>query len=136
MKVHKSGSSMAEAVYNAFLSHCIDIEARVFTIAGQVLAEPPAVYEFWELGTTGIFVPDLSTETVKVNCMGMQCDLEMDRATLGAALTLMAVNHTIWSVHERGEDTAYLIKLQGDLQELVYEEGNQFDNSAIFTFLD
>lgn len=127
---------MAEAIYNTYLSDCIELEARVYGTAAQVLSDPPAMYEFWEDRNIGIFVPELEGEKVEVQCMGLQTSVTMDRATLGAALTLMALNHTIWAVHERGEDTRFLIKLQGDLQEYVYEEGNPFDNAAIFAFLD
>lgn len=125
MNVYSSNDSesMAHALYNTYLSHCIVIEARVFDLANRVTEDGFTCWEFWEDGSVGIWVPETDEKEIRVECMGMQCTVAMNRATLGAALTLMAINHEIWSVHESGGDPAYLIKLQGDLQEYVLRRG-------------
>ena len=131
-----SGEDMAEAIYNHYLSYCINLEARVFTLASRVTAGGFPTWEFWEDKNVAIWVPITDDKEIEVECMGMQCTVKMNRATLGAALTLMAINHEIWAVHESGEDPSYLIKLQDDLQDYVYAENSGFDSSAICSFLD
>lgn len=138
MNVYSSNDSesMANALYNTYLSYCINIEARVFSLAAQVTEKGFVCWEFWEEGFVGIWVPETDDKEISVECMGMQCTVTMNRATLGAALTLMAINHEIWAVHEAGDDPSYLIMLQDALQDYVYAEGSGFDAGAIASFLD
>lgn len=138
MNVYSSNDSdsMADAIYNTYLSHCLNLEARIFSIAARVTREGFASWEFWEDKNIGIWVPVTDEKEIEVECMGMQCTVKMNRATLGAALTLMAINHQIWAVYEAGEDPAYLVKLQDDLYSYVYAEGSGFDHGAVCSFLD
>jgi hypothetical protein len=138
MNVYSSADSdgMAKALYNIYLSYCFNIEARVFSLAAQVTEKGFVCWEFWEEGFVGIWVPETDEKEIEVECLGMQCTVAMNRATLGAALTLMAINHEIWAVHEAGDDPSYLIKLQDDLQDYVYAEGSGFDAGAVASFLD
>lgn len=138
MKVftNEHSDAMATAIHQVLGTRAVAVENRVCELLRRSTSLDVSSYEFWQHEKLGIFVPVTEQAEIEVDCPGSQCTVIMGRATLGAALSLMAINHQIWAEHDKGTDFGDLVEMQDGLKDYLFAEGSDFDAAAILTFID
>ncbi len=88
--------------------------------------------------TYALRYPGMSDAEVRLVNSDNYTDQMMDPASAGVALTILALNRTLWAVHGAGHEgiAAQISELWERVQDASREDSNSLNVSAIVSFLD
>jgi hypothetical protein len=143
MKIYDDcGPAMANAVTKVFGHRAMLIEGGLFHVAD--INSPQYMGGAWNFvtndeGTLGFWYPT-ARDTYSVECDNYFRHEAMNAPSFGAACTLTALNHAIWTLHRKGNDISELSELFHTLQNWVYDlgEGDEpfIDSAMVAGFTD
>ncbi|HBW09412.1 MAG: hypothetical protein JL55_18670 [Pseudomonas sp. BICA1-14] len=137
-----NGSRMAAAVDRVYGHRAMLIEGVLFHVADINSAQyMGGTWNFVtnDEGTLGFWYPT-ARDTYSVECENYFAHEAMDARSFGAACTLVALNHAIWTLHAKGNDISALSETFHALQSWVYDlgEGDEpfIDTATVAGFTD
>lgn len=146
MTLYTTGDSeaMANAIFNAYGPFAdLQLEQRVFGVAQENSDNYDGgswKFQTNEDGTLGFWYPD-TVFGYSVKCPNYYTDPAMPPTAFGAACTLVAFNHLIWMLHQKGVDSD-ILDLASDqyrrLHHWIFDLSDRglVDGAAVAGFID